>query len=373
MSVKRSRLIRKKGVIMRNVIKGNVMKIMYFAFSLLFTFASIISDPYKIPNSTNANDTLRVNSKTLQRELKMVHADKDGSNEKSFLPKYKVMDFSNTNISFKVFKDAMKVFGKYLQKINLSATEISDKYLQCISECCPNLKTINLTGRSHKGIKFYRRAFDTQITDKGVEFLAKLTNLEDLSLGKCHNITDTSLLYLVKLKSLCRLDISKCEKITDEGLKQLASLRELEYLNLSGCNKITDDGFKHLIHLEKLRVLSLSRCNKITDLVFQQVASFKELQVLDLSGCNQITATDLSWLALLQKLQDLNLSGCNRITDTALNNLARLKTLRFLDLRNCLKITEYEIRKLFAALPRCLILVSQAQPPLKGYKHIFEY
>lgn len=74
------------------------------------------------------------------------------------------------------------------------------------------------------------RLSDTQITDKTLAEVAKLTNLTRLHLEQT--------------------------KITDSGLGQLSALKNLEYLNLIG-TKISDAGIKQLASLKNLKKLYL--------------------------------------------------------------------------------------------------------------------
>lgn len=74
------------------------------------------------------------------------------------------------------------------------------------------------------------RLSDTQITDKTLTEVAKLTNLTRLHLEQT--------------------------KITDAGLSQLSTLKNLEYLNLIG-TKISDNGVKKLGTLKNLKKLYL--------------------------------------------------------------------------------------------------------------------
>ena len=71
---------------------------------------------------------------------------------------------------------------------------------------------------------------DTQITDAGLQEVAKLQGLETLWLGRT--------------------------KITDEGLKEVAKLQKLETLSLGG-TKITDVGLKEVAKLQNLMGLQL--------------------------------------------------------------------------------------------------------------------
>ncbi len=60
-------------------------------------------------------------------------------------------------------------------------------------------------------------------------------------------ISDVSLRYVAQyLAQLLDLKVSKCWKISDAGLAQLAPLEHLATLDLSGCKMITNQGLLHL-------------------------------------------------------------------------------------------------------------------------------
>ena len=68
-------------------------------------------------------------------------------------------------------------------------------------------------------------------------------------------ITDKTMAEVAKLTKLTRLHLEQT-KVTDNGLYQLNPLVSLEYLNLTG-NKITDSGLKNLKSLKNLKKLYL--------------------------------------------------------------------------------------------------------------------
>jgi len=91
------------------------------------------------------------------------------------------------------------------------------------------------------------------LTDAGLKYVGKLTNLKNLSLGFTR-ISDSGIKYLVKLPleslSLCSTDI------TDGALDHIARIKTLRYLNLSETN-ITDEGIQKLRSLRDLNDLHL--------------------------------------------------------------------------------------------------------------------
>ena len=125
-------------------------------------------------------------------------------------------------------------------------------------------------------------------TDEGLKEVAKLQNLEGLTL---HNtqITDEGLKEAAKLQKLKELNLGGTlpftGKTTDKGLKEVAKLQKLEQLWLSG-TQITDEGLKEVAKLQNLERLSLN-ATKVTDEGLKEVAKLQMLQQLYLPS--QIT------------------------------------------------------------------------------------
>jgi len=83
----------------------------------------------------------------------------------------------------------------------------------------------------------------TKITDAGLKELAKLQQLERLSLRDTQ-ITDAGLKEMAKFKQLERVYLGS-PNITDAGLKEVAKLKQLEWLHLSS-TQITKTGVAEL-------------------------------------------------------------------------------------------------------------------------------
>jgi Leucine rich repeat len=101
----------------------------------------------------------------------------------------------------------------------------------------------------------------TKVTDKGLNDLAGLKNLQRLDLFDT-GVTDAGLKELAGLKSLRSLGLCHT-KVTDAGLGELAGLQNLEYLNLAR-TAVTDEGLKELAGLNNLQSLLLGE-TKVTD------------------------------------------------------------------------------------------------------------
>jgi hypothetical protein len=72
---------------------------------------------------------------------------------------------------------------------------------------------------------------ETQVTDQGLQHLARLTRLEKLDLSDT-KITDPGLVHLAGLTELRELNLLQSHGIKGDGLKYLANLKKLEQLLL---------------------------------------------------------------------------------------------------------------------------------------------
>ena len=178
-----------------------------------------------------------------------------------------------------------------------------------------------------------------QITDAGLEELAKLKQLESLGLQGV-NITQAGVATLAEMDNLHSLTLPG-SKITDTGLKELGRLNNLKVLELSG-SKITDAGLGELSGLDKLEYLGLSYA-LVTDSGLKELSKFKQLSRLSLP--HKITDSGLVELLPISKLTELNLVAIN-ITDAGMKELAKLIQLRKLNLAGAPKISDAGMKEL---------------------------
>jgi Leucine-rich repeat (LRR) protein len=163
------------------------------------------------------------------------------------------------------------------------------------------------------------------ISDKGLMFFARNTNLERLSLN--HTRVAGTAFRSLSLKRLRELDLNYSQ-MNDTGLVHLKGLTALETLNLYG-TKITGTGFSHLKELANLQSLWAAN-TKFTDMGLVHLAGFTNLQKLSLQR-TPITDVGLAHLKGLTKLQELDLSE-TQITDAGLLHVKGLINLQTLTL-----------------------------------------
>jgi Leucine-rich repeat (LRR) protein len=240
---------------------------------------------------------------------------------------------------------------KSLKRLDLSLTYVSDRGIERLKGL-DQLEDLNLFAAEF-------------ITDAAMAFLRGHHRLKSLNL-RGTDVTDTSLAYVAELTNLRTLDISFTQ-ITDVGLEHLASLSQLEELNLGG-NKISGVGLHVLKLLPKLKKLSfygIQRRNAgwcwapvVTDLELDTISLLSGLEDLNLgfgvalgtprpndlgpadgeaecriAGGTRITDLGLTKLTTLEKLKHLDLSGA-AITSNGLKTLASLRNLQRLSLWN---------------------------------------
>lgn len=250
-----------------------------------------------------------------------------------------------------------------LKKINNIPLNFTDKDLDALVTCAPNLEILDLSGCD-------------LLTNEGLAHVPQLQNLKALNLAECEEITNAGLAPLSGLQNLKHLNLTDCERITNVGLAHFAEFPSLTRLNLSGCSNISNSGVAHLSGCPGLEHLSLSGCWKITNVGLAHLEHLL-LNSLNLSRCEKITNAGLAaHLSKLQSLEYLNLSGCWKITDAGLPSLNPLQNLKALNLTECEQITDRGIWNLIDHLPKLEELRfsdHQGSRQLKSRKEILQY
>jgi Leucine-rich repeat (LRR) protein len=194
-----------------------------------------------------------------------------------------------------------------LRALNLSGTRVTDKTLGFLT----NQKFLDVLVLS-----------GTSITNDGMQLLGKITSLKLLWLDDTA-VTDEGLIHLKSL-SLERLEVPQ---ITDRGLQHIAHLTELTRLDLPN---VSDDGLKNLQDLKALDILILG--SKVTNAGLKHLAPLRDnLNVLSLSG-TKITDDGLASLKDFSRLEYLFLND-TEITDNGLEQLKSFANLRRVDLQ----------------------------------------
>lgn len=281
---------------------------------------------------------------------------------------------------------------------------ITDVGLAHLAEL-PNLKHLQISR-----IHFNNPAVNKEYyTDRGLAELAKLHQLEELYIGSI-GITDTGMDSIAKLMNLRELSMVGCEGVTDKGLAKLAGLRSLRSLHirhsrltiaglsslhsLSGVTRLdvgdlvrsgavldlsglvnieyltltlspdAQDAFGDadlacLPNLKKLRWLQIQPRN-FTDRGMPYLAGLTEMDRLGLGG--SLTDEGLKQLANMKKLNHLSIRGgldrdehmpdhSGRITDKGLGYLEGFKQLAFLEVHSDRDFSDEAVQRLWEQLP----------------------
>ncbi|MCB1213742.1 MAG: hypothetical protein KDK40_05510, partial [Chlamydiia bacterium] len=151
--------------------------------------------------------------------------------------------------SIEQLPDILEELGERLESVNLSNIEMTPELRSKIFDSLPvGLKEINL-GK-------------TRLTDSEIDKLARFPELTRLSL-LFNSITDRAIEKLISLplaKSLRTLSLGACTTVTDRGIELLTHLDELERLFLASLPHVTYVGISSLTTLPKLQSLTVAWC-----------------------------------------------------------------------------------------------------------------
>ena len=228
--------------------------------------------------------------------------------------------------------------------MNLRGTEVTDKGLEYLA------RLTNLT---------YLNIGETQVSDLGLEHLAALSNLEDLNLGGIR-ISGAGLdvlkllpkLKKLSLKGIQRVNAGVCwaPAVTDADLETIASLTGLESLNLGwGVGLGLPDPLAAKRPLSELDCHLNGAGIRVTDVGIEKLAALKQLRRLDVSG-SSITADGLKQLSALPRLEQLSLWNVRSLDDSAGAALAALRNLASVDLSGT-AVSDGVLRSLAAFCP----------------------
>ena len=96
-------------------------------------------------------------------------------------------------------------------------------------------------------------------------------------------IGDDDLEIISQQEQITSLNLDGTKRVTDKGLQYLARMPQLRELTLGG--PITDHGLEALVHLRELRVFKMYWQNKITDHGVASLRFCDQLEEVDLLGC----------------------------------------------------------------------------------------
>jgi len=139
--------------------------------------------------------------------------------------------------------------------------------------------------------------------------LAKLPNLEELTLLCCSSLNDAGMKSIAKITQLKKMTMSHC-KFTEKGLASLSNLVHLKQLGINFTGNLPSEAWRCLSALTDLESLSLNCCG-IDDNALQYISGLTNLTSLQVST-NRISSEGLASLSGLTNLKILSLDG-NRL------------------------------------------------------------
>ncbi len=126
-------------------------------------------------------------------------------------------------------------------------------------------------------------------------------------------IGDDDLEIISQLDQLTSIDLGGSKQLTDKGLQYLARMPQLRELTMGG--QITDRGLSVLAHLRELRVFKMYWQTNITDAGIANLRSCDQLEKVDLLGC---TTGDGAIAALAEKPKLRRFKTGRNVTDDGL-------------------------------------------------------
>jgi len=217
-----------------------------------------------------------------------------------------------------------------IRYLDLSDKALFDPYLDCLTLFTGlmelNLERTDITGEGLSSLQDQPLTWLSlqackNLSDKGLEAVGRLRNLQYLDLSDCNGITAQGLWHLRALTDLRVLRLERCTLLQEETLAPLAAIPRLEELDLSE-TRISGVGFLHFHPNRVLRRLSLEGCKRVTSETVVHLLNLEALEVLHL-GWTAMGDEALEHLKALPNLRELDVSGCTRLTGDKLDELRR--------------------------------------------------
>ena len=162
-------------------------------------------------------------------------------------------------------------------------TETSDKALACLKECVKGHPSSQGVRQLFvKSFSAYEGPSTSPITDVTIERFQFLP-LEVLDLDTCSNLTDKCLLHLKKLTKLKTLSFRQGFQMDGTMFHHLKCLTNLQSLDLSSCKDVTNNCLVNMKFLTALKTLDLKCCYRVTDKGMVHFSTMTSLTSLDVS------------------------------------------------------------------------------------------
>jgi len=183
---------------------------------------------------------------------------------------------------------------------------------------------------------YFQLQANDKITDTGLQWLASLPQLEELTIGEGIDPSAVDLSLIARMSALKKLSLGRSLALKDAHLTELARLRSLETLEIWGTGGgLTDAGIAKMANNKQLRVLAVEEA----DASGAFLAAFADCPLEELraarrhNGESTWTDAGLAHLAAFPELRKLTLSRQSQLSRSSLNVIAGCNALRELDLR----------------------------------------
>lgn len=234
--------------------------------------------------------------------------------------------------------------------------------LQCIGECCPNLRVLNTKIASDITESTYEALFhgcplletlvSTNTTDTALALLAEYCpRLEKLVVSDAA-CGDTGIIALTSRENsaLKSLRVQFADQLTNSSIVSLASLSGLQELTLVKLTRVTDEAMCMLFEwCTQLTDVCLTAAPLITDRSIATLVTrcrrLKNISLSDLAAVTQLSMTALAFLVPTLESLDIALSRC--LTDDDVSLIAQhCKRLKHVEICFCPLITPQLITSL---------------------------
>ncbi|KAF1373161.1 hypothetical protein PFLUV_G00257440 [Perca fluviatilis] len=242
-----------------------------------------------------------------------------------------------------------------LSQLSLNQTAVTEATLLVLPTCVPQLRLLSIKQTKVRDVSALAELSSLQtlnldgtgVTESSLEHLATHPALTSLSLAGIpeadgnhalqiisglklthltlpgrHSVTDSGLSFLSRLSQLLELDLTDYTHVTDQGVSQLSIMTRLKKLSLSN-TQVTDAGLPSLRGLQDLQELCLDRTAVTSRGVAELISCLPHLQVLGLASTQVGDTVVRRGLIRCNQLVKLNLSR-TRITDHGIKFLKRM-------------------------------------------------
>lgn len=255
------------------------------------------------------------------------------------LPELQVLFFDSPKITDGGFKHIGRL--RKLERLSVGSKNYTEAAIEAISELTElrelELDNDKISARSTKHLKNMTKleilylGFGKKMDDEGLSYLAGMNRLKEFDVGGfvgCE-VTDVGLGHIGKMKAMEKLSIN-APAVSDKGLEHLAGLPRLVELTIWYADHVTHEGVAQLSQntsLESLRIFYGK-----SDIDGPGLASLVKLKNLKTFATRNVSDAAMAHIGKLTQLQELDIAESHRIKGDGLSDLKGLVNLKELSL-----------------------------------------